>query len=82
MQVFPNNVYEFVDCTGCNDYLSGGLLVSHQYYRESPMVRADIIATLAGAVPKRPAYNATTNVYSLFPPTVVAAAPADQGTNG
>jgi esterase/lipase superfamily enzyme len=82
LQTFPTNVYEFVDCTGCNDYLSDAPLVSHQYYRESPTVRADIVATLAGAVPKRPPYDAAGNSYPLFPPTVVASGDGAGGTRG
>jgi esterase/lipase superfamily enzyme len=81
LPVFPTNVYEFIDCTGCNDYISGGLLVTHQYYRESPTVRADIVATLAGVTPKRLGYDANGNFYSLFPPQMVASADRP-GPNG
>jgi esterase/lipase superfamily enzyme len=80
LKVFPTGVYEFVDCTGVNDYLSDAPLVSHQYYRESPTVRADIIATLARAVPKRLKYDAGANVYSLFPPPAVFDAAGDRLT--
>lgn len=65
---FSPNVYEFVDCTGVNDYISNDIDRSHQYYRQSPTVRADIADSLAGAVPRRPRYDPETNVYSLFPP--------------
>ncbi|MFI4981529.1 MAG: alpha/beta hydrolase [Nevskiales bacterium] len=80
LQIFPSNVYEFVDCTGCTDYVKDAPLVSHQYYRESRTVRADIVATLAGATPKRPPYNATANVHPLFPPQAVASTDRPGGT--
>ena len=79
MQAFPNTVYEFIDCTWCNDYISDAPLVSHQYYRESRKVRADIVATLAGVTPVRPPYDANANVYPLFPPQVVADRPGGTG---
>jgi len=79
LKVFPTGVYEFVDCTGANDYLSGGPLVSHQYYRESPTVRKDIIASLAGQVPARLNYDAGSNAYSLFPPPAVVATGTHEG---
>ncbi|CAK0772652.1 putative Alpha/beta hydrolase [Azospirillaceae bacterium] len=66
---FSPNVYEFVNCTGVNDYIN--TLVdapdrSHQYYRQSPIVRADIVTTLVGQRPKRKAYDTEKNVYTLF----------------
>ncbi|HYB11156.1 MAG TPA: alpha/beta hydrolase [Alphaproteobacteria bacterium] len=67
---FSPNVYEFVDCTGVNDFispLSDAPDRSHQYYRQSPKVRADIAAGLAGLMPVRPKYDPIANVYSLFP---------------
>jgi esterase/lipase superfamily enzyme len=70
-QFFSPNVYEFVDCTGVNDFVNSNLEEpdrSHQYYRQSPTVRADILVTLAGLIPPRPRYDRQTNVYSLFPP--------------
>lgn len=63
---FSPNVYEFVDCTGVNDYVIGPPDRSHQYYRSSPTVRADIAAALAGLTPKRKNYDAAENVYTLF----------------
>jgi len=66
---FSRNVYEFVNCSGVNDYLSNILVEpdrSHQYYRQSPTVRADIAASLAGLTPNRLRYDASANVYSLF----------------
>jgi esterase/lipase superfamily enzyme len=82
LNVFPTRVYEFVDCTGVNDSLSNAPLSSHQYYRESPTVRTDIVATLAGKVPQRLKYDAAANVYSLFPPPALlaSAGPGDRGT--
>jgi len=71
---FSTNVYEFVNCTGVNDYISGEVDRSHQYYRQSPTVRKDILATLGGVTPVRRSYDAAANVYALFPPVVVAAA--------
>ncbi len=67
---FSPNVYEFVDCTGVNDFISPLIQApdrSHQYYRQSPAVRADIAAGLAGLTPTRPRYDPSANVYSLFP---------------
>jgi esterase/lipase superfamily enzyme len=81
---FSTNVYEFVDCTGVNDYISSLIEApdrSHQYYRQSPTVRTDVIATLAGATPSRLKYDANANVYSLFPPPVVEAAGQGGGTH-
>ncbi len=66
---FSTNVYEFVDCTGVNDFISSLLDApdrSHQYYRQSPKVRADISAAFAGLTPVRPKYDPKGNVYSLF----------------
>ncbi|MDR3529421.1 MAG: alpha/beta hydrolase [Rhodopila sp.] len=68
---FSRNVYEFVDCTGVDDYINSILQApdrSHQYYRQSPTVRSDIVTTLAGATPVRPRYDGGANIYSLFPP--------------
>lgn len=75
---FSTSVYEFVDCTGVTDSIGRGLLDSHQYYRESPTVRTDILGVLAGldgaALPGRTPHP-TKNVYTLFPPEEIAAAP-------
>ena len=67
---FSRNVYDFVDCTGIDDYISSLLAApdrSHQYYRQSPTVRSDILETLAGVTPARPRYDKTANLYGLFP---------------
>jgi hypothetical protein len=45
---------------------------THQYYRQSPAVRADIAASLAGLTPTRLKYDARANAYSLFPPGFTA----------
>jgi esterase/lipase superfamily enzyme len=66
---FSPNVYEFVDCTGIDDFISGLIAEpdrSHQYYRQSPRVRADIATTLAGGTPVGRRYDAASNTYSLF----------------
>jgi esterase/lipase superfamily enzyme len=71
---FSPSVYEFVDCTNCSDYISTLLDEpdrSHEYYRQSPTVRADILATLGGGTPKRLGYSAAANRYTLFPPAAV-----------
>ena len=81
-QFFSTNVYDFVDCTGVGDFISPLLQApdrSHQYYRQSPTVRSDILATLAGATPVRPKYDQSANVYSLFPQAAVVAAAAAAG---
>jgi esterase/lipase superfamily enzyme len=44
---FPPAQYRVVDCTGFRDYVID-LASSHQYYRRSPAVRADIAKTMAG----------------------------------
>jgi esterase/lipase superfamily enzyme len=68
---FSPSVYDFVDCTGIDDSFGHGLLDSHQYYRESPKVRADILGVLAGldgpGLTGRDR-DAKRNVYTLFPP--------------
>jgi esterase/lipase superfamily enzyme len=69
MRFFSPNVYEFVDCTGVDDDISTLLQApdrSHQYYRQSPTVRRDIAAGLAGLTPSRKRYDAQGNFYSLF----------------
>jgi esterase/lipase superfamily enzyme len=70
MAAFPRTIYDFVDCTGVDDFINTQLEApdrSHQYYRASPTVRADIAAILAGFTPTRPHYDPAANVYSLFP---------------
>lgn len=42
---FSPSVFRFVDCTALRDYPSN-FMNSHQYYRRSPKVRADIISVL------------------------------------
>ena len=69
-EFFPPGVYEFVDCTGVNDYISS--LVeqpdrSHQYYRQSPTVRLDLAQVLAGIKPQRLRFDPRANAYGLFP---------------
>ena len=44
---FPPSQYRMVDCTGFRDY-AFDFASSHQYYRRSPGVRTDIVATMAG----------------------------------
>jgi esterase/lipase superfamily enzyme len=44
---FPPSQYRMVDCSGFRDY-QFGFASSHQYYRRSPGVRADIAQTMAG----------------------------------
>ena len=68
--IFDKPTYSMVDCTGVNDYISDLINEpdrSHQYYRQSPTVRADIAQTLTGAIAPRPRYDAKANAYSLFP---------------
>jgi esterase/lipase superfamily enzyme len=43
---FPPAQYRMVDCTGFRDY-DFGFASSHQYYRRSPGVRADLAGTMA-----------------------------------
>jgi esterase/lipase superfamily enzyme len=69
LKVFDPPVYNMVDCTGVDDYISSIFDQpdrSHQYYRQSPTVRLDIAQTLSGASPRRPRYDSKANVYSLF----------------
>ena len=65
-EFFSSAIYEFVDCTGVNDYISSDIDRSHQYYRQSPTVRKDIVESFAGFTPTRPKYDPAANVYSLF----------------
>jgi esterase/lipase superfamily enzyme len=67
---FPRAVYDFVDCTDVNDYISSIFDQpdrSHQYYRQSPTVRLDIAQVLVGLAPHRLKYDSRANVFSLFP---------------
>jgi hypothetical protein len=43
---FPPTIYRMVDCTGFRDYTID-FQASHQYYRRSPGVRADLANTMA-----------------------------------
>ena len=45
---FPPAQYRMVNCTGFRDY-PFDFASSHQYYRRSPGVRADIAAAMGGA---------------------------------
>jgi hypothetical protein len=68
---FREVVFEFVDCTGCNDYGEDIRIIdmaeyTHQYDRRSPTVRNDIARALCGLPAKRPAYDDLSNVYDLF----------------
>jgi esterase/lipase superfamily enzyme len=70
-QKFPQAVYQFVDCTDVNDYVAPRLSLdlSHQYYRQSPTVRADIAATLVGAEPNRYYHDLDRNMWDeVMPP--------------
>lgn len=70
-QFFPTGVYQFVDCTDVNDYVGPRLSIdiSHQYYRQSLTVRADIGATLIGTEPNRYYHDAQKNVWEeVMPP--------------
>ena len=44
---FPGARYQMIDCTAFRDY-DVGFMTSHQYYRESPSVRARIAAAMGG----------------------------------
>jgi esterase/lipase superfamily enzyme len=43
---YPENEFRLVDCTDALDYAPVLLEPSHQYYRKSPAVRADIVACM------------------------------------
>jgi esterase/lipase superfamily enzyme len=47
-QHFPSSQYRMVDCARFRDY-AFDVLSSHQYYRRSPLARADIVSVMAGA---------------------------------
>ncbi len=67
-QLYPRAVYQFLDCTNVNDYIGPPTFdESHQYYRQSPLVRRDIAGVLIGHAPTRYFYDASGNVYWLFP---------------
>ena len=63
---FSSNVYEFIDCTGIDDSLGKGLMDTHQYYRESRKVRADIVSVLLGSQRDLNHYDYADNMYRLF----------------
>jgi esterase/lipase superfamily enzyme len=65
VDLFPKEGYAFVNCGGLTDYIApvqGDH--THQYYRESPTVRADIASVLAGDA-TRPLFYADEN-FSAF----------------
>jgi esterase/lipase superfamily enzyme len=63
---FKPNVFELADCTNVRDYISDDPDRSHQYYRQSPTVRQDIVACLAGDTPTRKGFTQPRNVFNLF----------------
>jgi len=63
---FSPAIYEFVDCSAIRDFISSDIDRSHQYYRQSPTVRSDIVQSLAGFTPNRPKFDPAANAYSLF----------------
>ncbi len=70
LKIFPPKVFEFVNCIGLKDYIdtpAHPIKVdhTHQYYRESPTVRADIAANLAGLVPERPFFYLHENFHAF-----------------
>ena len=68
---FSPDIHDFVDCTGVTDYISTFTDEpdrSHQYYRQSKIVRLDIAQALTGIKPRRLRYDPRTNAYGLFPP--------------
>jgi esterase/lipase superfamily enzyme len=65
-QFFSTAIYEFVDCSAIRDFISADIDRTHQYYRQSPTVRSDIVQSLAGFTPTRPKFDPAANVYSLF----------------
>jgi len=48
--LFPPDLYRMIDCAGFSDYAMN-FASSHQYYRRSPGVRANIAAIIDGAPP-------------------------------
>ena len=70
LRTFPPKVYEFVNCIALSDYIDTPqhpeqVDRSHQYYRQSPTVRRDIAAGLAGLVPVRPYFYQHENFYAF-----------------
>ncbi|MBV9989727.1 MAG: alpha/beta hydrolase [Alphaproteobacteria bacterium] len=65
IKTFPAKIYEFVDCDGLTDCIGHGADRTHQYYRQSPTVRADITASLAARIPVRPKFDPVGNFYSF-----------------
>jgi len=77
IRFFPPAEYVFVDCTGNEDFTAPFLAApdrSHQYYRQSLTVRADVARVLKGLAAPAGArvYNQRGNVYTL--PTIGAGA--------
>jgi esterase/lipase superfamily enzyme len=64
-QFFSPAIYEFVDCTAIRDFISPDIDRTHQYYRQSPTVRSDIVQSLAGFTPNRPRFDPAANIYFL-----------------
>lgn len=68
-QIYPTGVYQFVDCGNVSDYIGPHTFdESHQYYRQSPTVRADIAALLLGKPTQRYYYDPTANVWQMVMP--------------
>ena len=70
LATFPAKVYEFVNCLALKDYIDTDahpeqIDHTHQYYRQSPTVRADIATTLAGKVPTRPFFYINENFHAF-----------------
>jgi len=67
--IYPTDAYQFVDCTNIADYIGARSFdESHQYYRQSPTVRADIVAVLLGNAPGRYYYDPTSNIWDIVMP--------------
>lgn len=69
--IYPTDVYQFVDCTNIADYVGPRSFdESHQYYRQSPTVRADIVAVLLGNTPNRYYYDPSSNIWDIVMPPI------------
>jgi esterase/lipase superfamily enzyme len=65
------DVVDLVDCTDVNDYVAPRLSLdlSHQYYRQSPIVRADIAAKLLNTATHRYHQDPDTHIWQMtWPP--------------
>jgi esterase/lipase superfamily enzyme len=69
-QLFSPAVYQLVDCTDVNDYVGPRLSIdiSHQYYRQSLVVRADIAAVLLDRPTHRYDHDVAKNIYDMAMP--------------